>query len=81
MRGVIFFSSTSSSAKFFWYFSQLEPVAEGMFALQAASGVGLYSSTGARNRAGRARSGWLGAGSSERAWVSAVSIEGDEDGE
>lgn len=39
VRGVIFFSSTSSSAKFFWYFSQLEPVAEGMFALQAASGV------------------------------------------
>lgn len=29
VRGVIFFSSTSSSAKFFWYFSQLEPVAEG----------------------------------------------------
>ena len=34
MRGVIFFSSTSSSAKFFWYFSQLEPVALGMFAVQ-----------------------------------------------
>lgn len=30
VSGVIFFSSTSSSAKFFWYFSQLEPVAEGM---------------------------------------------------
>jgi hypothetical protein len=29
VRGVIFFSSISSSAKFFWYFSQLEPVAEG----------------------------------------------------
>jgi len=28
-RGVIFFSSISSSAKFFLYFSQLEPVAEG----------------------------------------------------
>jgi hypothetical protein len=28
---VIFFSSTSSSAKFFWYFSQDWPVAEGMF--------------------------------------------------
>jgi hypothetical protein len=27
---VIFFSSTSSSANFFWYFSQLEPVADGM---------------------------------------------------
>lgn len=39
MRGVIFFSSTSSSAKFFWYFSQLEPVAEGMFALQAKAAV------------------------------------------
>ena len=33
VRGVIFFSSTSSSAKFFWYFSQLEPVALGMFAV------------------------------------------------
>lgn len=31
---MIFFSSTSSSAKFFWYFSQLEPVALGMFAVQ-----------------------------------------------
>jgi hypothetical protein len=40
VRGVIFFSSTSSSAKFFWYFSQLEPVAEGMAALQAAVGGG-----------------------------------------
>ena len=30
VRGVIFFSSTSSSAKFFWYFSQLLPVALGM---------------------------------------------------
>jgi hypothetical protein len=29
VRGVIFFSSISSSAKFFWYFSQFEPVAEG----------------------------------------------------
>jgi hypothetical protein len=29
VSGVIFFSSTSSSAKFFLYFSQLEPVAEG----------------------------------------------------
>ncbi len=29
VRGVIFFSSISSSAKFFLYFSQLEPVAEG----------------------------------------------------
>ena len=29
-KGVIFFSSISSSAKFFWYFSQLEPVALGM---------------------------------------------------
>jgi hypothetical protein len=27
---VIFFSSISSSAKFFWYFSQLEPVALGI---------------------------------------------------
>jgi hypothetical protein len=36
VRGVIFFSSTSSSAKFFWYFSQLWPVAEGMAARQAA---------------------------------------------
>jgi hypothetical protein len=39
VSGVIFFSSTSSSAKFFWYFSQLEPVAEGMFAVQAAGWV------------------------------------------
>lgn len=30
LRGVIFFSGTSSSAKFFWYFSQLEPVALGI---------------------------------------------------
>ena len=29
VSGVIFFSSISSSAKFFLYFSQLEPVAEG----------------------------------------------------
>jgi hypothetical protein len=29
VSGVIFFSSTSSSAKFFLYFSQFEPVAEG----------------------------------------------------
>lgn len=37
VRGVIFFSSTSSSAKFFWYFSQDWPVAEGMFAAGAAN--------------------------------------------
>jgi hypothetical protein len=37
VRGVIFFSSTSSSAKFFWYFSQLWPVAEGMIARRAAA--------------------------------------------
>ena len=30
VRGVIFFSSTSSSAKFLWYFSHDWPVAEGM---------------------------------------------------
>ena len=38
---MIFFSSTSSSAKFFWYFSQLEPVAEGMLTLQAAVAEGM----------------------------------------
>jgi hypothetical protein len=37
VRGVIFFSSTSSSAKFFWYFSQDWPVAEGMLAEWAAT--------------------------------------------
>lgn len=30
VRGVIFFSGSSSSAKFFWYFSQFCPVALGM---------------------------------------------------
>jgi hypothetical protein len=35
VRGVIFFSSTSSSAKVFWYFSQLEPVADGMLTAEA----------------------------------------------
>lgn len=38
VRGVIFFSSTSSSAKFFWYFSQLDPVALGMSAVWAGVG-------------------------------------------
>ena len=32
---MIFFSSISSSAKFFWNFSQFEPVAEGMVAAEA----------------------------------------------
>jgi hypothetical protein len=40
VRGVIFFSSTSSSAKFFWYFSQLEPVALGMFADRMGRALG-----------------------------------------
>jgi len=31
VKGVIFFSSISSSAKFFLYFSQFAPVAEGYF--------------------------------------------------
>lgn len=35
VRGVIFFSSTSSSAKFFWYFSQFWPVAEGYVLVSA----------------------------------------------
>lgn len=35
-RGVIFFSGSSSSAKFFWYFSQLDPVALGMLQVLTA---------------------------------------------
>lgn len=30
VKGVIFFSSGSSSANFFWYFSQFSPRAEGI---------------------------------------------------
>jgi hypothetical protein len=36
-NGVIFFSSISSSAKFFWYFSQLDPVALGMLIYAATT--------------------------------------------
>lgn len=35
-RGVIFFSGSSSSAKFFWYFSQFDPVALGMLQVLTA---------------------------------------------
>jgi hypothetical protein len=38
-RGVIFFSSTSSSANFFWYFSQFWPVALGMMGYAAAKEI------------------------------------------
>jgi hypothetical protein len=37
VRGVIFFSSISSSAKFFLYFSQFCPVAEGIVSQDVVS--------------------------------------------
>jgi hypothetical protein len=37
---VIFFSGSSSSAKFFWYFSQFWPVALGMMQVLTAQGWG-----------------------------------------
>lgn len=40
VKGVIFFSGSSSSAKFFWYFSQLEPVALGIFGIDVKGRFG-----------------------------------------
>ena len=37
---MIFFSGSSSSAKFFWYFSQFWPVALGMMQVLTAQGWG-----------------------------------------
>jgi hypothetical protein len=48
VRGVIFFSGSSSSAKFFWYFSQFEPVALGMMQVLTAQGWGARERTRAR---------------------------------
>jgi hypothetical protein len=46
---VIFFSGSSSSAKFFWYFSQLDPVALGI--LRAYKEGGKFSQRQTEDRA------------------------------
>lgn len=48
VKGVIFFSGSSSSAKFFWYFSQFWPVALGMMQVLTAQGWGARVRTRAR---------------------------------
>ena len=62
VRGVIFFSGSSSSAKFFLYFSQFSPVALGMVrgsgygGDKTVEGVSTFKGTGRkRSRAGGIR--------------------------